>query len=114
MNIGGLEVYEVEGLGDGRVVYMPPGSKIVDAANDNAVTHVERGCLVCNLATYVTLDASAAARAIVERDIVAGVRSAAVPLGRVAARRARRAAKRIEDARRSRAGKDGRRGKTEV
>ena len=109
MNIGGLEVYEVPGMegreNDGRVVYMPPGSKIVDAANDGAVTLIERGCLVCNLVTYTSLEASPEARAKVKREIVDGVRAAGGALDGAAARRARRDAKRAEDARRSRAGR---------
>lgn len=111
MNIGGLEVYEMPEMDgrefDGRVIYLPPGSTVIDHTAGDEPVVVERGCLVCNLATYASLEASEEAREKVRREIVEGVRAAGGALARAEARRGRRAEKRAEDARRSRAGKGG-------
>jgi hypothetical protein len=102
--IGGLEVVMVEGLEDGRVIYAPPGTSI--KLLDGPTVVLESGSLLCNLATYATLEYSEAARAIVERDVIASLRVSAEGIEKADARRFRRNEKRLRDAQRSREGKD--------
>jgi hypothetical protein len=102
LQIGGLYVLTVDGLEDRRIIYAPPGHRVIPAEGPAQV--LEEGALLCNLTTYLVLAESEIYREWVDRYIVSGVRAAAVHLQSAAARRGRRNEKRLCDRERSRAG----------
>lgn len=102
LNVGGLYVVTVDGMAFRRVVYAPPGHRVIPAEGEAYV--LEEGALLCGLETYQMLTESEAYREWVDENVVSCVRTARTRLQVAEARRARRGEKRLRDARRSEEG----------